>query len=476
MNVVAEPVRVGSRVVPLREAVEMNPRPDRAALPDDLEVSFVPMAAVAAASGRIDASAIRRFGEVKKGYTVFREGDVLFAKITPCMENGKMAVARGLHNGVGCGSTEFHVLRPRPGVDPHYVCHFVSSARFRAEAAHHMTGAVGQKRVPAAFLEQCQIPLPDLDEQRRIVAELEKQFSRLDEAVANLKRVKANLKRYKAAVLKAAVEGRLVPTEADLARREGRGYESGQELLRRSLEIRRSHWRGKTRYEDPPQPDGAELPHLPEGWTWARLEALASIKGGITVDKKRKDPTSRSVPYMRVANVQRGHLDLAEIKMIDAPQADIEELRLRHGDILFNEGGDRDKLGRGWVWESQLPECIHQNHVFRARLFSDEISPKLVSCWGNTFGRDYFLREGKQTTNLASINMTKLSAFPVPVPPTIEQNRIVAEIDRCFTFFSALSRDVDAAIDRAERLRATVLSDSLSGRTIGKKHQLDEDA
>ncbi len=138
---------------------------------------------------------------MKKGYTVFREGDVLFAKITPCMENGKMAVARGLRNGVGCGSTEFHVLRARPGVDPHYVYHVVSSDRFRAEAAHHMTGAVGQKRVPTAFLEQCEIPVPDLDEQRRIVAELEKQFSRLDEAVANLKRVKANLKRYEDARL-----------------------------------------------------------------------------------------------------------------------------------------------------------------------------------------------------------------------------------------------------------------------------------
>jgi type I restriction enzyme S subunit len=172
-----------------------------------MEVSFVPMAAVEAATGRMDASEIRRFGLVKKGYTVFREGDVLFAKITPCMENGKMAVARGLHNGVGCGSTEFHVLRPKPGVDPHYVYHFVSSARFRAEAAHHMTGAVGQKRVPTAFLVQCAIPLPDLGEQRLVVAEIEKQFSRLDQAVANLKRVEANAHALRQAVLARAFLG-----------------------------------------------------------------------------------------------------------------------------------------------------------------------------------------------------------------------------------------------------------------------------
>jgi type I restriction enzyme S subunit len=204
VNAAVEFIAASVPVVPLTKAVALNPKPERGSLSDDLEVSFVPMAAVEAATGRIGTSTVRKYGEVKKGYTFFREGDVLFAKITPCMENGKMAVARGLRNGIGCGSTEFHILRPRPGVDPHYVYHFVSSARFRAQAAHHMTGAVGQKRVPAYFLEQCEIPLPDLEEQRRIVTEIEKQFSRLDEAVANLKRVKANLKRYRTAVLKAA--------------------------------------------------------------------------------------------------------------------------------------------------------------------------------------------------------------------------------------------------------------------------------
>ncbi len=222
--------------VSLTEAVELNPKPERGSLSDDLEVSFVPMAAVGAGTGVIDPSTVRRYSEVKKGYTYFRDGDVLFAKITPCMENGKMAVASQLRNGIGFGSTEFHVLRPREGVDAHYVYHFVSSARFRAEAAHHMTGAVGQKRVPAAFLEQNEIPLPSIDEQRRIVAEMEKQFSRLDGAVANFKRVNASLRRFKAAVLKAAVEGKLVPTEAELAGRDGRSYESGAQLLQRVLE------------------------------------------------------------------------------------------------------------------------------------------------------------------------------------------------------------------------------------------------
>ncbi len=122
------------------------------------------------------------------------------------------------------------------------------------------------------------IPVAPLDQQKRIVAEIEKQFSRLDEAVANLKRVKANLKRYKAAVLKAAVEGRLVETEAELARREGRSYETGAQLLQRILETRRSQWQGKGKYKEPAAPDTTDLPELPEGWVWASLDSL--IVGG----------------------------------------------------------------------------------------------------------------------------------------------------------------------------------------------------
>ncbi|MDO8946194.1 MAG: restriction endonuclease subunit S [Desulfocapsaceae bacterium] len=314
--------------------------------------------------------------------------------------------------------------------------------------------------------QRAPFPLAPLEQQKRIVAEIEKQFSRLDEAVANLRRVKANLKRYKAAVLKAAVEGRLVETEAERARREGRDYETGAQLLQRIFESRRKQWKGNGKYKEPVETDTTGLPVLPEGWVWARLDTIAALKGGITVDRKRKDSTARLVPYLRVANVQRGYLDLTEVKLIDAPASVIEALLLQLGDILFNEGGDRDKLGRGWVWESQLPECIHQNHVFRGRLFLNDVSPKLLSWWGNSFGKEYFLREGKQTTNLASINLTKLSAFPVPLSPNEEQKRIVTEVDRRFSIFREVEAQVDDNLKRAERLRQSILSKAFTGQLI----------
>jgi len=325
--------------------------------------------------------------------------------------------------------------------------------------------AVGgaQPNISQSILRNLLIPVAPLDQQKRIVAEIEKQFSRLDEAVANIRRAKANLKRYKAAILKAAVEGRLVETEAGLARREGRSYETGAQLLERILDARRAEWNGNGKYKETDAPDTTDLPDLPEGWVWARLSAIAAVKGGITVDKKRMVRGARQVPYLRVANVQRGYLDVTNVKCIDAPASVIEELRLKRGDILFNEGGDRDKLGRGWIWEGQLDECIHQNHVFRARLFVSEVSPQLISWWGNSFGKGYFLREGKQTTNLASINLSKLSAFPIPVPPIPEQRRIVAEVDRRLSLISDIEAEVDADLTRAERLHQSILGAAFCG-------------
>jgi len=163
-------------------------------------------------SGRFEPLGDRKVAEVRKDYTPFRDGDVIFAKVTPCMENGKAAVLKGLTNGVGFGSTEFFALRPKRGLDAHYLFHFILQSNFRRDAARNMTGAVGLRRVPKQWLEQQTIPLPEPDEQRRIVAEIEKQFTRLEAGVAALRRVQANLKRYRAAVLKAACEGKLVPT------------------------------------------------------------------------------------------------------------------------------------------------------------------------------------------------------------------------------------------------------------------------
>jgi type I restriction enzyme S subunit len=161
----------GFRRVTLKEACEINPRKSAdTRLENGLEVSFVPMQAVSE-QGEVDSSEIRPYDEVKNGFTYFAENDVLLAKITPCLENGKGGISRNLSNGIGFGSTEFHVMRPKEGVStPRWLYHLTTFDRFRTEAAENMTGTVGQRRVPTAYLEKYTVPLPPLDLQQRFAA------------------------------------------------------------------------------------------------------------------------------------------------------------------------------------------------------------------------------------------------------------------------------------------------------------------
>ena len=429
MNAVAELIAAETRVVPLIEAVELNPRPDRAALSDDLEVSFVPMAAVEAGSGRMDASAIRRFGEVKKGYTSFREGDVLFAKITPCMENGKMAVALGLRNGVGCGSTEFHVLRPRPGVDAQYVYHFVSSAGFRAEAAHRMTGAVGQKRVPAAFLEQCEIPLPDIDEQRRIVAELEKQFSRLDEAVANLNRVKANLERQAAAILSAAIGG---------------------ELLDRAVLPANTE-----------RPEFAPAIDLPSGWSWASAaEVCEVVASGSTPKPEEMSSGAGEVPFIKVYNLGfRGSLDFTVKPTFirrSIHDGQLARSRCLPGDVLMNIVGP--PLGKVSLVPDSFPEWNINQAIVTFRV-GPRILNHLLAYWLMAPPVQRRIeRTSKATAGQFNVQVSTCRKLVLPLPPLGEQARIVAEVDRRLSIVREVEAEVDANLKRAQALRQAVLA------------------
>jgi type I restriction enzyme S subunit len=208
-----------------------------------------------------------------------------------------------------------------------------------------------------------------------------------------------------------------------------------------------------------------DLPPMPPGWCWTTLQELADIEGGITKDQKRRRTTTmREVPYLRVANVQRGFLDLAEVKTIFAESDEIDALRLKAGDVLFTEGGDRDKLGRGWVWNNEIPDCIHQNHIFRARLNLAAVEPRFVSWHGNYFGQKWFTETGKQTTNLASINKSILRRFPVPVAPLNEQRRIADRIDELFTDLAAGVAALELVRRNLKRYRSAVLHAAVTGR------------
>jgi type I restriction enzyme S subunit len=199
----------GWRWVKLGEVCEINPRRPRLDRADDAPTAFVPMSAVDETTGAITDLQIRTYKEVRRGYTYFEEGDVLFAKITPCMENGKAAIARQLPDHLGFGSTEFHVLRPGPTITAEWLWSFVRQERFRKEAKATFRGGVGQQRVPQEFLELHLIPLPPLEEQRRIVAHLDAMQERIGALKAAQEETKARLQNLEQSILGKAFRGEL---------------------------------------------------------------------------------------------------------------------------------------------------------------------------------------------------------------------------------------------------------------------------
>lgn len=198
--------------ITLKEAVDINPKTVLPALSDSEMVSFLPMPAVQEESLKY-AEQKSSFGKVKKGYTKFRDKDVLFAKITPCMENGKGCIVHNLSHGIGFGSTEFHVLRCHKDVSPKFIYYFVIRRTFRAEAKNKMSGAVGQQRVPAEFLKEYSFTRPSLPEQKAIVKKIENAFAFADKAQAAITGALEQAKQLKQSILKRAFEGKLVPQD-----------------------------------------------------------------------------------------------------------------------------------------------------------------------------------------------------------------------------------------------------------------------
>ena len=288
------------------------------------------------------------------------------------------------------------------------------------------------------------------DQQDSIVAEIEKQFSRLDEAVANLKRVKANLKRvkanlkrYKAAVLKAAVEGRLVETEAERARREGRSYEPGAQLLKRILETRRSQWQGKGKYKEPAEPDTTDLPELPEGWVYATIgqvaECLDSMR--IPINKTERLTRSGEIPYYG-ANGRVGFID---DYIFDEPLVLVVEDETFTGRKLpFSY-----KIsGKSWV--------NNHAHVLRP---TDMVTLDYLN-YALSFYPFTPLTTG--TTGRKKLTQLALVTAPLGIPPQAEQQRIVAEVDRRLSLVRETEAQVDANLQRAVRLQQSILSKGFS--------------
>ena len=421
----------------LGQATSVNPRSFTKPPTDDDLVSFVPMAAVEAGTGRLDASQARPWKEIKKGYTPFQDGDVLFAKITPCMENGKAALATGLTGGRAAGSTEFHVVRSTGATEPKFILHFLLQESFRRAARANMKGTAGQLRVPADFMASAEIPLPPLPEQRRIVAEIEKQFTRLEAGVAALRRVQANLHRYRAAVLKAACEGRLVPADYGRAHTTAKAHEL-------------------------PVVGAPDLPKLPASWRWAKMhEVCSKVQDGTHFSPKDQSATG-DFKYITAKNIKHWGLDLSNVTYVkeETHRYLSQRCNPEKGDVLYIKDG----VTTGIATVNPLDEEFTLlSSVALLKPKRDIMLPQFLKYYLNS-PEGYRRMTGKMTgTAIKRIILRNIKEAAVPVPPLAEQERIVAEVERRLSVVEELSALVTANLQRATRLRQSILQQAFSG-------------
>jgi len=381
---------------PIRElgdVVEINPRLPKG-IAASQEVSFVPMAAVDEIHGAIADRQVRAFGSVSKGFPTFADGDVLFAKITPCMENGKAAIASNLVNGIGAGSTEFYVLRPSQDVLPEYVFHFVRRSSFREVCKANFTGSAGQQRVPRSYLERVVLPLPPLDDQRRIVGLLDR--------AAEIRR------------------------RADAARAKARAI-----IPALFLDM----------FGDPAT--------NPKGWPMATVgDVLDSASYGTS---QKASDTGGGLPVIRMGNVTMdGQLDTTNLKYIELTEADREKAELLAGDLLFNRTNSKELVGKTGLWDGRF-EAVVASYFIRLRVDRERLVPNYLWAFFNTSHMKRVLfQTARGAIGQANINAKELRAFSIAVPPLPLQTAFAEQAQR----LEATARALDAAAAKAEAMAA----------------------
>lgn len=411
----------------IESIAELNPRLPKGALSGEMSVSFVPMAAVGAGNGSIDVSDTRPYTTVQKGYTSFKEGDVLFAKITPCMENGKMAIVPKVVNAYGFGSTEYHVLRPSQGIEARYLYYYVSGKQFRMNAEHNMTGGVGQRRVPTTYLAASEIPLPPLAEQHRIIAKIEELFSKLDKGVESLKTAREQLKVYRRVLLNIASAGEL----------------SARQKPSKDLSVKNAI----CSLND-------VVISVGQGWSPRCLEHPSEsheVWGVI------KTSAIQPLDFIQSANKQ------LPIGLEPRPH-----LEILPGDVLITRAGPRNRVGIACLVKSVRPKLMVCDKVYRIKVKQDKILPEYLVMLLNTPQVLDELEALKSGISDSGLNLTqdRFLALKVVVPSLEIQRRILEDLEQKLSNVAFLEAQIDSSLVTSETLRQAILKKAFSGQLV----------
>ena len=347
----------------------------------------------------------------------------------------------GLSGLKGVCSPVYIVLRPvEEKVLPRYALRIFENKEFQKLAQSFGQGILAHRSaIGWDDLKNIKVPLPGADEQAQLSDFLDHETARIDALVAEQQRLIDLLKEKRQAVISHAVTKGLDP---DVTMKD-----SGVE------------WLGK----------------VPAHWVVGPLRWYATIQGGVAKGKGYSDDTPTvDLPYLRVANVQDGHVDLSSVNTVTVALSEVERYRLHPGDVLMNEGGDNDKLGRGTVWEGEIADCLHQNHVFAIRP-NDHLLPHWLSMFtGSKAARSYFYLYSKQSTNLASVSSSNVMSCPIPLPPREEQRQVLNFLGRETARIENLILEGEKAISFLQERRSALISAAVTGKIDVRGWQADQ--
>ncbi len=452
----------------------LNPK---SSLDDDTEVAFVPMPHVPTNFSDTLRFEKKLWGDVKRGFTHFRNDDVIFAKITPCFENGKAAIVSGLPNSHGAGSTEFYVLRPVI-VPSALLFYWVKTAAFLKTAEAHMTGTVGQKRVPKTFVESHPFPLPPLNEQKRIVAKLDAIMPRIDSAKERLEKIPAILKRFRQSVLTAAVTGKLT----EKWREEHPEIESAEVLLSR---IGKARWNycGKINGRSLLKKKGGSAKSssdhvlsngttilLPTSWEVATPEEISSPQkyslaiGPFGSNLKVSDYRDSGVPIVFVRNIRSGDF-LKNRKYVSEEKAkELIQHAVYPGDLLITKMGDPP--GDCCVYASNLESGIITSDCLKFTPWSEFIERRYCKIAIDSFLVRDQLIDITQGVAQQKISLERFKSIRFPLPPLEEQKEIVRQVDKLFSLADKVEEHYQKARARVDTLAQSVLAKAFRGELV----------
>lgn len=399
----------GWRWVRLGEVCEINPtRPKNFTRSPDAPTTFVPMTVVNQKTGTVTKPEIVPYSKVSKGYTYFEENDVLFAKITPCMQNGKHVIARNLIDGIGFGTTEFHVLRPNSGILPEWIHFFIRQPYFLQEATAYFTGAVGQQRVPENFLSNYIIPLPSIEKQHRIVTQLQELMQGIDRARTACERQLEAAKALPSAYLREVFE---------------------------SEDVKK--------------------------WEKKRLgEACDVCQYGLT-------PTAaysiEGVPYIRITDIDDfGNIKTDAIKFVKCDESTYMKYALEGGDILFARSGS---IGRTFLYNGSPSKAIFASYLIRFRLKQELISPLWLFYYTHSAQYYQFIEEKKHTVSQPNINAEEYKSLVIPLPPLETQHRIASDLKEKMADVEKLRTSIEKQLETINVLPQAILRKAFRGET-----------